>query len=262
MVRYVLPGKLLSKGVPMFNPIIIVPCYNHSDEFQNFAPRLATAGFPVMVIDDGSDTPQSRKLQDICSANNFEYIPSNPNRGKGWAMKIGFDAAQKLGYTHALQIDADGQHDVSDIGCFIDLARKNQTCLVVGNPIYDADAPRARRIGRKITDFWVAVETWNLHMPDAMCGMRVYPLHKTCDEMRTLKFYRMGFDIEILVKMYWAGVDIIQKSTHVIYPKNGRSNFKMLRDNLYIGLMHTYLCVIMPVRMCQRIFQSWKKKLK
>ena len=243
----------------MFKPIIIVPCYNHSDEFRDFAVRLMDAGFPIMVIDDGSSVPQSRKLQDICKKYHFEYICNRPNRGKGWAMKIGFDEAYRRGFTHALQIDADGQHDVDDIKQFFELAEKNPNCLVAGHPVYGSDAPRARRIGRKITDFWVAVETWNLHMPDAMCGMRVYPLGQTCNEMRHLRFYRMGFDIEIMVKLYWRGVKIIRWSTRVIYPENGRSNFKMLRDNLCIGLLHTYLCVIMPVRMCQRIFCHGKR---
>ncbi len=243
----------------MFKPVIIVPCYNHSDEFRNFAVRLAGVELPVIVIDDGSVSSQSRKLKEICAEHNFEYVGASPNRGKGWAMKIGFDVAMNRGFTHALQIDADGQHDVSDIDVFLGLSRNNPNCLIVGNPVYDASAPRARRVGRKITDFWVAIETCNLNMPDAMCGMRVYPLKETCDEMRHLLFYRMGFDIEILVKLYWRGLKIIQQSTRVIYPPNGRSNFRMLRDNLYIALLHTYLCVIMPFGMVKRIFHHGKR---
>jgi hypothetical protein len=139
------------------------------------------------------------------------------------------------------------------------LARKNPDSLIVGNPIYDSTAPRARRVGRKITDFWVMIETLNRHMPDAMCGMRVYPLKQTCSEMKRLRFYRMGFDIEILVKLYWAGLDMVARPTRVIYPPNGTSNFKMLRDNLYISLLHAYLCVIMPIGMITRMLHHGKR---
>lgn len=243
----------------MFRPVIIIPCYNHSDAFELFSPRIAETGIPTIVIDDGSEPDQSAHLEQICKTHGFKYIYKTPNGGKGSAMNAGFNATKDMGFTHGLQIDADGQHDVADVKKFLDIAKENPLCLIIGNPIYDNSAPRARRIGRKITDFWVAVETLNLHMPDAMCGMRVYPLSDTCAEMKHLRFHRMGFDIEILVKLYWRGLKIIPVPTRVIYPPNGRSNFKMLRDNLYISLLHTYLCVIMPFGICKRIFRHAKR---
>lgn len=243
----------------MFNPVIIIPCYNHADAFQRFSQKIADNNIPVIVIDDGGKETQSKLLRKTCLANGFIYIRNDKNGGKGRAMHIGFNLARAMGFTHGLQIDADGQHDANDIKKFIALCRKNPNAIIVGNPIYDASAPRARRIGRRITDFWVAIETLNLHMPDAMCGMRVYPLDAVCHEMKHLRFYRMGFDIEILIKLYWAGLKVITQSTRVIYPPNGTSNFKMLRDNLHISLLHTYLCVIMPFGMLKRVFRHGKR---
>lgn len=238
----------------MFNPVIIVPCYNHADAFENFGRKLATLKMPVMVIDDGSMPAQSRKLRDICREHEFKYIHAYPNGGKGAALKIGFRAALDDGYTHALQIDADGQHNINDIHEFLGLAENNPDKMIIGQPVYDASAPFARKFGRKITNFWVAIETLNFHMPDAMCGFRVYPLKKTCAILDKLHFNRMGFDIEILVKLYWAGVNPITKATNVIYPKNGSSNFHVFRDNVFISLMHTYLCLIAPWNLIKRIF--------
>ncbi len=238
----------------MFNPVIIVPCYNHADAFENFGRKLATLKMPVMVIDDGSMPAQSRKLRDICREHEFKYIHAFPNGGKGAALKIGFRAALDDGYTHALQIDADGQHNINDIHEFLGLAENNPDKMIIGQPVYDASAPFARKFGRKITNFWVAIETLNFHMPDAMCGFRVYPLKQTCAILGKLHFNRMGFDIEILVKLYWAGVNPIIKTTNVIYPKNGSSNFHVFRDNVFISLMHTYLCLIAPWNLIKRIF--------
>lgn len=243
----------------MFRPAIIIPCYNHVNAFAQFAIKISQVGFPVIVVDDGGAPSQSRKLKKICAAHGFKYVHNSKNGGKGRAMKIGFNVARDMGFTHGLQIDADGQHNATDIVKFVALAETNPKALIVGNPVYDDSAPRARRIGRKITDFWVAVETLNRHMPDAMCGMRVYPLEDTCAEMEHLRFYRMGFDIEIMVKLYWRGLKIIPQSTRVIYPVGGTSNFRMLRDNLYIFLMHTYLCAIMPIGIFKRIIRHGKR---
>ena len=243
----------------MFRPVIIIPCFNHTDVFENFAPKIANLGIPVLVIDDGSPQTQSQRLKNICSAHNFTYVRQFPNAGKGCAVRKGFFAARSMGFTHALQIDADGQHDFADIKKFFALARKNPESLIVGNPVYDHSAPRARRIGRKITNFWVAVETLNFRMPDSMCGMRVYPLGETCRVAGRLVFNRMGFDIEILVKLYWRGLKIIAQPTRVIYPIGGVSNFRMWRDNFYISLLHTYLCAIMPIGICQRIINYGKR---
>ena len=243
----------------MFNPVIIIPCFNHADAFEKFAPMVAKTGVTVIVVDDGSVGGQAQKLQRVCSDYDFKYIRRQKNGGKGCAMKVGFNVAYDMGFTHGLQIDADGLHSAMDITKFLSVAEKNPKCLIVGNPIYDNSAPRARRIWRKVTDFWVAIETLNLHMPDAMCGMRVYPLDETCRVARHLLFNRMGFDIEILVKLYWRGLRIITQSTRVIYPIGGVSNFRMLRDNFYIFLLHTYLCAIMPIGICQRIINHGKR---
>ena len=243
----------------MFRPVIIIPCYNHAEAFEKFAPKIADSGVPTILVDDGGVSVQAKKLRDVCAQYGFKYIRVAKNGGKGRAMVNGFNVAHDMGFTHGLQIDADGQHDAADITKFIELAKQNPKCLIVGNPIYDRSAPRARCIGRKVTNFWVAVETMNLHMPDAMCGMRVYPLQDTCRVIKHLRFYRMGFDIEILVKLYWAGVQIIAQPTHVTYPRNGTSNFRMLQDNLYIFVLHTYLCAIMPIGMCQRTIKYGKR---
>ena len=246
----------------IYRPVIVIPCHNHSDAFEKFAPRVAVANLPVIVVDDGSKPVMGRKLRRICTQYDFKYIHNWPNGGKGRAMAIGFDTALSAGYTHALQIDADGQHDVNDIEKFINMSRAAPDAIIVGNPLYGADAPRGRVVGRRITNFWVMVETWCRTMPDAMCGFRVYPLNETVRQMRRLRFFRMGFDIEILVRLYWARVPVVGCNTRVIYPADGISNFKMIVDNFHISLMHIYLCIMMPIKMILRWCKKCKNKLK
>lgn len=231
----------------MIKPVIIIPCFNHADAFAPVADKIQKFNLPVIVIDDGSTIQQSKKIKNICLAHNFSYLKCKENGGKGAAMLTGFQFAIKKGFTHALQIDADGQHDIRDIPLFFKIATSHPDDLIIGNPIYDESAPRARLAGRKITEFWVMIETFNKRMPDTMCGFRVYPLKLIEPLLKTIKFKRMGFDIEIIVKAYRNGINIISLPTKVIYPKDGISHFNGFRDNFYISLLHTYLCCLIPL---------------
>jgi glycosyltransferase involved in cell wall biosynthesis len=244
----------------MIKPVIIVPCFNHGDAFAHVADKLIEYKTPVIVVDDGSTSIQSKKIKNICLKHKFIYVKNATNGGKGAAMILGFKHALENGFTHALQIDADGQHDIRDIPLFLKITQSCPDNLIIGNPLYDESAPRARLIGRKITNFWVMVETFNKNMPDTMCGFRVYPLKKLEPILKTIKFKRMGFDIEIIVKAYRHGIKIISVPTKVIYPENGTSNFHAFRDNFYISLLHTYLCCLIPVWLIRRAFHHEKNK--
>ena len=137
-------------------------------------------------------------------------------------------------------------------------ARKHPESLVGGFPQYDASVPKGREVGRKITNFWVAVETLSKDIPDAMCGFRVYPLQTTVPVLDKILTFRMGFDIEILVRLAWAGVKMLFYPVKVIYPENGVSNFRMLHDNLEISWLHTRLCCGMLVRLPKLLLQKKK----
>lgn len=244
----------------MFKPVVIIPCFNHADTLESVVKSVLSFEIPVIVINDGSTIPQTATIKTVCETNNCIYVHHTPNGGKGAAMKQGFFTAHRMGFTHALQIDADGQHDMNDIPRFLEMSRNNPDALITGQPLYDETAPRSRMIGRKITDFWVMVETFNRHMPDAMCGFRVYPLAATLPILDGLHFNRMGFDIEIMVKMYRNCTRILPISTRVIYPESGISHFRLWRDNFYISLMHTYLFFTIPAWKIRRLLKKCTKK--
>jgi hypothetical protein len=162
------------------------------------------------------------------------------------AVLAGIKSAGDDGYTHALQIDADGQHCPDDIPEFLRTAKDNPRALINGCPVYDKSAPKSRVFGRKITNFWVWIETGSRSIKDAMCGFRVYPLAPMKAVFRgKLVFKGMGGDIEILVRACWHGIQIINVGARVIYPESCISNFSMLKDNLKFFALHTMLVWIM-----------------
>jgi glycosyltransferase involved in cell wall biosynthesis len=223
---------------------LIVPFYNHEHAIRQTVAALESHGIECWLVDDGSDASCAPVLEALAAekASWLHVIRCPVNRGKGQAVLAGFAAAFSAGCTHALQIDADGQHDFAAIPRISELARAHPDAIVTGVPVFDASAPAARRIGRKLTTFWVRVNTLSTIIEDAMCGFRVYPLEPILRLARRGSVgSRMEFDPEILVRAVWAGVPVISMPTNVTYPSDGVSHFKMWRDNVRISWMHTRL---------------------
>ena len=222
-----------------FHPCAVVPCYNHGAAVGGVVARLCEHGLPVVVVDDGSDADTARVLDSLAGIHLFRL---EHNSGKGAAVSRGLREAQRLGFTHALQLDADGQHDLADVPRFLDKARERPDAVVCGEPVYDASAPRSRLYGRLITRFWVWIETRGRARGDAMCGFRLYPLAQTVALLERSRIAsRMSFDIDILVRLVWEGLPSESVRTRVIYPAGGVSHFRMLRDNLRISGTHARL---------------------
>jgi len=228
----------------------IVPVYRHENASRHVVKSLASLNIPVILVDDGN-TPEGHQILVEISKEfpDVELVTHECNRGKGAAMRTGMEAAVVAGFTHALQVDADGQHDMSVIPFFINEAKEHPEDLICGYPEYDESVPKAREQGRKITNFWVAIETLSLKIPDAMCGFRVYPLASSWPVMKCLRNDRMGFDIEMIVKLSWANVKMRFFPVKVNYPKDGVSNFRMFHDNVTISITHTMLCIGMVLRL-------------
>ncbi len=238
----------------MFKPVILVPVYNHAAQFAGFLPDLLRHGIPVIVADDGSPAGDARLLASLAARHGLTLIRSEVNRGKGHAFLSGFEKAAALGFSHVLQIDADGQHCAADIPRFLAAAREAPGALVCGVPEFDASAPRARVHGRKVTTFWVALETASRAIPDALCGFRVYPVAPMRRLVKRICFRRMAFDPEIIVRASWERIAVKPVATRVVYPAGGHSNYRALRDTLAISLMHACLCTLAPLMLLRKAF--------
>ena len=224
----------------------LVPFYNHPQNIKALIAALKAYELPVIVVDDGSDEASKLILAELERADGILLLTRAQNGGKGIAMKDGFKFALERGFSHVLQIDADFQHDAALIGEFLRQSQAHPQSIVCANPIYGEDAPRSRVYGRKITNFWVAINTLSLGVKDAMCGFRVYPLEQLKKAAAKSKTNRMEFDIEILVNAVRQGISVRWIDTYVRYEKGGVSHFKMLRDNALISLMHAKCFFSLP----------------
>jgi glycosyltransferase involved in cell wall biosynthesis len=231
--------------------ITIIPVYNHPDTMADMLHGVLASGQDCIMVDDGSEARCAAVLDALAAehAPRVELLRLAQNQGKGAAMIAGMRRAQQRGFTHAVQIDADGQHATADIVGFAALSRQHPLAMVCGAPVYDHSVPKARLYGRYATHVWVWINTLSLDIRDSMCGFRVYPLAATLRAWDSAHIgRRMEFDTEILVRMHWQGVPFVTQFTRVTYPQDGLSHFRMLRDNLLISKMHARLFAGMLLR--------------
>jgi len=229
---------------------IVIPNYNHTTNLDEFIEKLASFNLPVFMVNDGSAEQATSLFQQL--AQKYIYltlVEHSVNQGKGAAVQTGLKTAFSQGFTHALQIDADGQHDLNDVDKMLLESKNYPKALISGKPIYDESVPKHRYYARNITHFWVWIETLSFQIKDTMCGYRVYPLAETV-ELLSLQTIgkRMDFDIEIMVRLYWQKIECRFIPTAVEYPEDGVSHFRAFEDNVLISWMHTKLFFGMLIR--------------
>lgn len=233
-----------------FSACAVIPCFNHGAAVEATVRRVLGQGLDVVLVDDGSERTTADAIDAIIRSHGRVRLVRRPrNGGKGAAVMDGLRAAAAAGYTHALQIDADGQHDTDDIPRFLAAGRARPDALVCGEPRYDESVPKGRLYARYLTHVWVWIETLSFEVRDSMCGFRLYPLARTKALLDRVSLPpRMDFDVEIIVRMVWDGVPIVWIPTAVVYPPGGVSHFRAFRDNARISWMHTRLVAGMLVR--------------
>ncbi|WP_305408783.1 glycosyltransferase family 2 protein [Photobacterium leiognathi] len=225
-----------------FNPCFLIPCYNHGATVPAVIDALTSYGFPIIIVDDGSELATRKILSEQAKRPNITIVTLPKNQGKGGAVIAGIKQADRLGFSHALQIDADGQHDLTALPKLLESSQAHPEALISGQPIYDDSVPKSRLYGRYATHIWVWIETLSFNIKDSMCGFRSYPIRPIVNVINHNKLgLRMDFDTEIMVRFYWNNGDIRFIDTKVIYPEDGISHFDALWDNVKISWMHTKL---------------------
>jgi glycosyltransferase involved in cell wall biosynthesis len=235
----------------MFHPCVVIPVYNHEHAIGKVLAQVLAHGLPVILVDDASSPACAATLDALAAAHPERVVLERhaENQGKGGAMVTGFGRAARDGYTHVLQVDADGQHAVDDIPRFLARSRTQPGTVIAGCPVYDESVPATRLYARYLTHVWVWINTLSLDIRDSMCGFRVYPLAPVTALLTKHKIgRRMNFDTDMIVRLYWAGVPVVNLPTRVSYPSDGVSHFRAFRDNVLISRMHASLFFGMLLR--------------
>lgn len=229
---------------PSSSKLILIPSFNTGTALLERTVRAALEQWrPVWVVIDGSTDGSEKPLQELAGREPALQVIVRPtNDGKGAAVQAGTEAALAAGFTHALLMDADGQHPADRIPALMAASDHQPEALIMGDPQFGADAPAARLRGRKLTIWWTNLETCWSGLGDTLFGMRVYPLRPLRRVFRQTRWARgFDFDPEAAVRMFWMNVPPVQVPVPCRYlPKDegGVSHFNYLRDNVLLVWLH------------------------
>lgn len=226
--------------------VVLIPSFNTGPrvvETARAARRFAPA---VCVVLDGSTDGSEAALRETAAGDPDLRVLALPrNRGKGAAVLHGLLAAREAGFTHALTLDADGQHPAESIPAFLEAATARPEAMVLGVPVFGPEAPALRVRGRRISNWWARLETGGAGIGDSLFGMRVYPVAPLIAVMQGTRWMRRyDFDAEAAVRLAWRGVKVVNLPAPVRYfgpEEGGISHFRYGRDNLLLTWMHTRL---------------------
>jgi glycosyltransferase involved in cell wall biosynthesis len=228
----------------------LIPIYDHAATIGGVVESLAPHGLPLLIEDDGSGPETKRALEAVTKRHDWVEVESHaPNRGKGFTLKQGYQHAAARGFTHVIQMDADAQHAAADVPRFLAALRDDPDALVLGQPIFDASAPRLRVHARKLSVFFVALATLSWRIGDPLCGFRGVPLAPALQLVGRIRTGdHMDFEPELAVRLLWEGVRVRQLATRVRYPTDGVSHFDVIWDDLRLAWLWLRLNLGMLLR--------------
>lgn len=241
----------------------LVPVYNNHMTIAHVVRSLLEQLDFVIVVDDGSSDGTERIVESLKQefSDRIEVVHHAENRGKGAAVQSGLHEANRMGFSHAIQVDADGQHNLDDLPKFLQGIMESPKALLLGAPIFDGDIPAIRKHGRKLTQAMIALEMGFWDVPDAMCGFRAYPVAAIC---RLGKMDpRMSFDPEVMIRAHWAGIPLLRIPTRVRYlapEEGGISHFRMINDNVRHTWAHIRLILQAPFRLLYKAINRGDKQ--
>lgn len=243
--------------------LVLIPSYNTGALVVRTVQEALAHWNPVWVVVDGSTDGSAQLLEQLArSEPGLRVMVVPENRGKGAAVLHGLVEARRAGFTHALAMDADGQHPAALIPTFMEASRASPATLVLGRPVFDASAPLLRVRGRRVSNWWANLETLWMGIDDSLYGFRVYPIGPLVDIMECTRWMRrFDFDVEAAVRLVWRGVPTINIDAPVKYlgrTEGGVSHFRYGRDNLLLAGMHSRLLLGFLGRLPVLCLRKWR----
>jgi glycosyltransferase involved in cell wall biosynthesis len=228
---------------------LLIPHYEHARAIGPLLERLEPYGLPCVLVDDGSG-PAARETIRALEAKHawVTVLWRETNGGQGAAKRSGYAHALAAGYTHAIEMDADGQHHSEDIPRFLAAIRAHPSAAIFGKPLFGDDVPKARLWGRQLSRGLVWLACGSTAIDDPLCGYRAIPLARAVEVVSSSHTGdRMSHDPEFAVRLYRAGLPVVILPTRVSYPSDGVSHFDMLRDNLRLAATYVRLLAELPL---------------
>lgn len=233
---------MVTRETPFYDQVcVIIPTYNNAETLCDVIEGVLRHTEHVIVVNDGSTDNTPEILQRFPALTVLSY---RPNRGKGFALRTAFEAATGRGYKYAVTVDSDGQHFPNDLSLFFHKLKDYPESIIIGaRNMEQANVPGKSSFGNKFSNFWFRFET-GVTLRDTQSGYRLYPLELVMKQSYFTRKYE--FEIEVLVRSAWSGVNITEIPIGVFYAEKGKriSHFRPFQDFSRISVLNTVLVTI------------------
>lgn len=220
---------------------MLIPVYNNAGTIAQVIEDVKLFCEDILVVVDGST---DGSLEIVRSIPHIHILDYTPNAGKGIALRRGLKEIEKMNFNYAISIDSDGQHYAKDIPAFLEEIEKTPNALLVGaRKMEGQNQAKKSSFANKFSNFWYFVDT--LHsLPDTQSGYRLYPV-KAINKIFFIST-KYEFEVEVLVKATWRGVNVRPIEVSVYYPPTEErvSFFRPGRDFTRISILNTYLLIM------------------
>ncbi len=237
---------------------VLIPTYNNAATIGKVIDDVMRYTNQIIVVNDGS-TDETTEI--VSHYPELDVVTYGPNKGKGFALRTGFKRAVEAGYHYAISIDSDGQHYPDDLPKFLRALGAHPRAVIIGaRNMNQSSVPGKSSFGNNFSNFWFRLET-GIKVSDTQSGYRLYPV-KEIESMRFIT-RKYEFEIEVLVRAAWSGLEIIEVPVNVFYPKKEErvSHFRPFKDFTRISILNTFLVLITFLYIKPRdFFRSFKKK--
>lgn len=221
---------------------VVMPTYNNAGTILDVVQRAMPFCDDIIVVNDGCTDETPRILDGL--RDQITVVEYGRNRGKGYALRRGFERAKMKGFDHVITIDSDGQHFPEDIPLFVEALQQHPNALIVGSRnLKQENMPSKNTFANKFSNFWFRIQT-GVNLPDTQTGYRLYPL-KQLPNLGLLTS-RYEAELELLVGSAWRGTDLVPIKVNVFYPKAEErvTHFRPFQDFFRISLLNTGLCFV------------------
>jgi glycosyltransferase involved in cell wall biosynthesis len=208
----------------------MIPAFNAESSLGEVIDRTKDYLRQVIVINDGS----TDRTGEVARSRSVQLISIPSNRGKGYALRLGFACALNNGFSAILTLDADGQHDPADIPHFLQAHEKDSEAIWVGSRMAEAERfPRQRYYSNRTAAFFIS-KALGQYLEDTQCGFRLYPA--SAIRPLALTTSRFQTETEVLLRAARRGVRLRSIPVRNIYLNGNvpRSHFRPVADTFHI----------------------------
>ena len=205
---------------------VILPAFNAAKTIGQIIDGVKTHGLSVIVVDDGS----SDQTAAIAAQHGALVISHLRNRGKGGALRTGFEHALRAGYDGIITMDSDGQHDPNEIQRIIYAGERQHAGMVLGDRMSNGDSmPREREWTNKMMSRLISLVA-NQRIPDTQCGYRF--IRKEVLEAIPLRTEHFEIETELVLEAALRRWKIVSVPVRTIYQDQHTSHIRPVLDGL------------------------------